>query len=87
MPTLRSNSPPIIRLQKDFDTSPDTHRNAPQPDHIVLHSLISNVARGSIEGTNTNAYHGAEIHGMVRLSGCAFGNPVIYSLGNAPIPA
>jgi hypothetical protein len=62
------------------DDSPDTHRNAPQPDPICLYGLIGDVARAGSDGTETNA-HAIAANFMAYLS-CAVGRSVYLPIGN-----
>lgn len=62
------------------DDSPQTHRNAPQPDPICLHGLVGDVARAGSEGTETNA-HAIAANFMAYLS-CAIGRGVYLPIGN-----
>lgn len=62
------------------DDSPDTHRNAPQPDPICLYGLVGDVARAGSEGTETNA-HAIAANFMAYLS-CAIGRSVYLPIGN-----
>ncbi len=62
------------------DDSPDTHRNAPQPDPICLYGLVGDVARAGGEGTETNA-HAIAANFMTYLS-CAIGRGVYLPIGN-----
>ena len=62
------------------DDSPDTHRNAPQPDPICLYGLVGDVARAGSEGTETNA-HAIAANFMAYLS-CAIGRGVYLPIGN-----
>lgn len=62
------------------DDSPDTHRNAPQPDPICLYGLVGDVARAGSDGTETNA-HAIAANFMAYLS-CAVGRGVYLPVGN-----
>ncbi len=62
------------------DNSPDTHRNAPQPDPICLYGLVGDVARAGSEGTETNA-HAIAANFIAYLS-CAIGRGVYLPIGN-----
>lgn len=63
--------PPSFGDDQIDDDSPDTHRNAPQPDPICLYGLVGDVARAGSEGTETNA-HAIAANFMAYLS-CAIG--------------
>ncbi len=62
------------------DDSPDTHRNAPQPDPVCLYGLVGDVARAGSEGTETNPYAIAA-NFMAYLS-CAIGRGPYLPVGN-----
>ncbi|MBV5347015.1 DUF3987 domain-containing protein [bacterium] len=62
------------------DDSPDTHRNAPQPDPICLYGLIGDVARAGSDGTEANPYAIAA-NFMAYLS-CAVGRGPYLPIGN-----
>ena len=60
--------------------SPDTHRNAPQPDPVCLYGLVGDVARAGSEGTEANPYAIAA-NFMAYLS-CAIGRGPYLPIGN-----
>jgi hypothetical protein len=62
------------------DDSPDTHRNAPQPDPVCLYGLVGDVARAGSEGTEANPYAIAA-NFMAYLS-CAIGRGPYLPIGN-----
>ena len=62
------------------DDSPDTHRNAPQPDPACLYGLVGDVARAGSEGTEANPYAIAA-NFMAYLS-CAIGRGPYLPIGN-----
>lgn len=72
--------PPSFGEDQIDDDSPDTHRNAPQPDPICLYGLVGDVARAGSEGTETNA-HAIAANFMAYLS-CAIGRSVYLPIGN-----
>lgn len=72
--------PPSFGDDQIDDDSPDTHRNAPQPDPICLYGLVGDVARAGSEGTETNA-HAIAANFMAYLS-CAIGRGVYLPIGN-----
>jgi len=62
------------------DGSPDTHRNAPQPDPVCLYGLVGDVARAGSKGTEANPYAIAA-NFMAYLS-CAIGRGPYLPIGN-----
>lgn len=93
MPSHRSLHPPVSHdlfgvantLSNSVDDqsendSPDTHRNAPQPDPICLYGLIGDVARAGSDGTEANPYAIAA-NFMAYLS-CAVGRGPYLPIGN-----
>jgi putative DNA primase/helicase len=82
-PTNRGLSSDVIAKPVDEqseDDSPDTHRNAPQPDPICLYGLVGDVARAGSEGTEANPYAIAA-NFMAYLS-CAIGRGPYLPIGN-----
>jgi len=82
-PTNRGLSSDLIAQPVDEqseDDSPDTHRNAPQPDPICLYGLVGDVARAGSEGTEANPYAIAA-NFMAYLS-CAIGRGPYLPIGN-----
>lgn len=75
-----AKTPPSFGNEQIDDDSPDTHRNAPQPDPICLYGLVGDVARAGSEGTETNA-HAIAANFMAYLS-CAIGRGVYLPIGN-----
>lgn len=66
--------------EQSEDDSPDTHRNAPQPDPVCLYGLVGDVARAGSEGTEANPYAIAA-NFMAYLS-CAIGRGPYLPIGN-----
>lgn len=62
------------------DDSPDTHRNAPQPDPVCLYGLVGDVARAGSDDTEANPYAIAA-NFMAYLS-CAIGRGPYLPIGN-----
>ena len=82
-PTNRGLSNDVIAQpveEQSEDDSPDTHRNAPQPDPVCLYGLVGDVARAGSEGTEANAYAIAA-NFMAYLS-CAIGRGPYLPIGN-----
>lgn len=82
-PTNRGLSSDVIAKPVDEpseEDSPDTHRNAPQPDPVCLYGLVGDVARAGSEGTEANAYAIAA-NFMAYLS-CAIGRGPYLPIGN-----
>jgi len=74
------NAQSIAADDHDEDDSPDTHRNAPQPDPVCLYGLVGDVARAGSEGTEANPYAIAA-NFMAYLS-CAIGRGPYLPIGN-----
>lgn len=74
------HSLPTSEVDQIDDDSPDTHRNAPQPDPICLYGLVGDVARAGSEGTEANPYAIAA-NFMAYLS-CAIGRGPYLPIGN-----
>jgi len=66
--------------EQSEDDSPDTHRNAPQPDPACLYGLVGDVARAGSVGTEANPYAIAA-NFMAYLS-CAIGRGPYLPIGN-----
>lgn len=62
------------------DDSPDTHRNAPQPDPVCLFGLVGDVARAGSEGTEANPY--AIAANFMAYMSCAIGRGPYLPIGN-----
>lgn len=62
------------------DDSPDTHRNAPQPDPVCLYGLVGDVARAGSEGTEANPY--AIAANFMAYMSCAIGRGPYLPIGN-----
>lgn len=62
------------------DYSPDTHRNAPQPDSVCLYGLVGDVAKAGSDGTEANPYAIAA-NFMAYLS-CAIGRGPYLPVGD-----
>ena len=75
-----ANAQPIFVDEHSEDDSPDTHRNAPQPDPVCLYGLVGDVARAGSEGTEANPYAIAA-NFMAYLS-CAIGRGPYLPIGN-----
>ena len=62
------------------DDSPDTHRNAPQPDPVCLYGLVGDVARAGSEETEANPY--AIAANFMAYMSCAIGRGPYLPIGN-----
>jgi hypothetical protein len=93
MPSHRSLHPPVSHdlfgvantlsnsaNDQSEDDSPDTHRNAPQPDPICLYGLIGDVARAGSDGTEANPY--AIAANFMAYMSCAIGRGPYLPIGN-----
>lgn len=75
-----TNAPLVAAEDQSEDDSPDTHRNAPQPDPVCLYGLVGDVARAGSDGTEANPYAIAA-NFMAYLS-CAIGRGPYLPIGN-----